>query len=547
MKVAALLPVALALAACSSDAVGVQDRTAIKERLKAKLEQKQRTAQEDSVDMWASMTEEMVREQAASFKLRASDEVDPQGYKLMLDGTNVQYVPRQVWPEGAPASVVWTFPLDQSNPIETNSTHAFLPMNVLVQAGYARDFPAIGTKQQGLSNQMWFMNPQSILTDRPYVASGQKEHTMSHSGPWSTSGTEEAAATFNDQNILERGLATAAFGTRNDAVAAQAVTGGTGSAVTHCGVAPPEVENTRNFCQGGSTEGVAEKFASSQFQEMSSNAEAGLAAAATQTSLASNDDCFHMEQNDGLLVEGDKIAIPLGVNIVSYRGQGTFAPMRNFDLFAGIVVWTVEGSALKQYFLANQYFHLNMQPTQPTGPNVPANTYFVGPTNGVSGPVSSTDGRDYSSSGLGDNILNKFAIGVLNNVAEDFTAFYGGSAAACTSAQRAKFKSAVDASSSAKELGFFTDPDGVKALMNVVATQGLAAGYAEAKSILAGIKSFANVRCAANFLMTDNKNANTYNPLELLVWAHFLVETTSSMSYFQSTQTWWNDGVTLSF
>ena len=67
--------------------------------------------------------------------------------------------------------------------------------------------------------------------------------------------------------------------------------------------------------------------------------------------------CIHFEQGNGVSkIVGKSFTLPLNRNLVTYRGQVTLAPIREFHIQFGTAMARVKDGALELLFHSSQHF-----------------------------------------------------------------------------------------------------------------------------------------------------------------------------------------------
>jgi len=365
------------------------------------------------------------------------------GYSINGFGTDDPvYIPRRIH-DGVPAAIVYSLPLDQTpysadgvQRIEVKDGHAYLPLVKDLVFGWTKTYDAIGLEQSGFSHIMVGPNEISLVTGKPKVGFAEKAHTLTRSGPWSTTSRDQYLAEMERRS--ETNTVPAFTGALRDrekqrdiasikAFAKVALTGYIDSILD-----TPHIKQTRDFAaEEGGTKGVAERSAA--MADMAASAAAAVSLFGSAPSLGSEAVCVHWESTENqpsperegsyitldgnpsvdlkeLSTEGGYWVVPLGVNIPAVSGRQYFAPLRVLTFLRGYgFVEYNEAADRLDFFITYPGFYWlengrqNKLPTpgdeivQINGQGLPG-ALWVGPADGLGAaetnyPVSFVDGR----------------------------------------------------------------------------------------------------------------------------------------------------------
>jgi len=480
-------------------------------------------------------------------------EEDPlaDGYPIYMDGWNATYVPREVI-DGFASQMVFSFPLEQSATIGIDGTSARVPLQVLLQGGYARKVDTTGEEESGLANVVWMQNVESILTDKATVFWASKEHTVQSNGKgWDETSLDQTVqyrrspAGRAAQTVLNRGALVPVGPMAGTWIPGQRITtlrditegisGSTGWAyeIVDGSMDLGHLEQVREYAvlEDGEAD-VEEKLASADYTALSAEATEMAQPGAGRTGVKSEQLCLHIEEAEGLTLHAEEgyFELPLNKNLVALRGQVSASPMRVFGVLTGTLVATLSPSG-KELLL---YLTFSSQSYVPfsAGAKLPPPALYLGPVDGKAAsatayPVPATDGRSTKHI-HGPSKFRWQTYKVLQKIPVDYTRFWKPHEEICP-------------------------PERVDTL-NTIFTNGSAwlakheRGLKAANELLyylaVGGVLFLNVNCAGNYLRGIPNGGNGYEQLEMTVFGHFIFEIPWWIVPEMTTQSWWEDGVT---
>jgi len=442
--------------------------------------------------------------------------------KVNWDGHNTFDIKRTEV-EGLAAEVLFRLPMTQFThkppgvDYARNETHVFMPYNVMMDATFVRDMHNVGSYEYGVAKWVWEPNPVSVFGPAVVVGAGEKWHTLSHCGAWSTESrdkvreVQQAREDSGTRETTERQAALSRF-ERNYGVNMWMLVNELGPRVLAAGIDPNVLMDVMTFVEEPFDPNGDSSFAWSMWNisasltakhnEFVEGLTEGEVPEVAGTALS----CYHLHQSPHLtLVPDHGFWWPLGKKLASVRGQTLFSPLALQSNMVGtsVAYYNADDDSIDIYQGAASQ-SLVIDPTVPSGagPNNDANLW-VGHADGGDRPIPA-DGRqplDTQHPGLSAMVYQMYQ--GWNAAPADFHYLSMQPDEPCPQAemeairaelQNADFKTMMSAESS----------DATKAnAVRIMTTM---------------------IDCSVDFLSTDEEDAHAYGPIEALVFVHGVYE-----------------------
>jgi len=357
---------------------------------------------------------------------------------------------------------------------------------------------------------------------------GEKIHAFKHTGRWDTNGGLVLRQLLKSRWAGTNSLAKAMRKNRDRLALLTFTALGMGARLVESGTDKLHLARTRAYVmKDGGKRNVAQKFGSSAFQRLITDATAGQADAAKKGKegypMKSEDASFHWEEHPLMSFSPEHgLQLPLGINLVGLRGMEQLSPERIFHMYIGTTVANINKKAntLEILFSANQQVYIPDK--WPASAHKPK--FWIGPVDDSKDePVPWVDGRAVVHTSP-SSVAGRALYSTVQKMPIDFRRFYDDE---YTRECDAKYQERLK-----------PDFEGMLAESTDASYQLTGKGQRSGVHLLNAVRG--SVDCAGNYLSTSTPYGNGLDIYELAVWGQYIFEQDSlnSLAY-----NFWNNGV----
>jgi hypothetical protein len=395
---------------------------------------------------------------------------------------------------------------------QVNDTHVFIPSATSVFGTFVRSTHVSGSYEYGTVEQRWGENPGSVFPD---VVSGvaERHRTLYHDGPWPTDSLEAAMDVQNNRWWTTKALAESSNTIR---IKKQFMYIGQAKAGTQMRNAAIDPNHTAKLQDFASSDGgrpsdhlrFREYLLSLNITNHASLATAG----ALPSSTASN--CYHFQNHTGIQITSTGSYYPLDTKLVSFKGSMVYSPQQHVDFTSGISMFSYNNvTGILSVYLAGSSFLEIIEPVESTRPAHGA-AFYISP---VDGETMESVGEDARVQPIGPSTVIRGLYNVATALPIDYEYLYQDEAELCPEekftrlAQEAEDMDIMDLKESFS----------MSLINHLVET----------------------LDCGTTFLRSAHLHGNGVGFLEIITWAHFLMEAPQGKR-LQNVFNWMSDDLT---
>jgi len=440
--------------------------------------------------------------------LVSSDAVDG-NVNVYVDGFTPVPAPREVT-DRFPQEIMYSFPIEAST---VNETHIFIDFGKTLRGEFVRDTHVLNSYEYGKVEHRWFETPMSIFPVGGDSALGgaEKTLTLSHDGAWPTTSLDRARAEQASRWSFTNWQARLMRRARTLATFVFIAKSRLGTQLLKAAVDPNHVAKVVEFVQqnGGLPESLLVQRKHALLQKLAQKS----STSASATPSSSTTSCLHFAADSPIQITSTGAYIPLGLKLVTYKGNVVFSPLQHFDVTTGVSTFTYDSSkgVLNIYVAASSFFHTADPQELVQNPKL-----FVGPADGASFTVAE-EGR------VQDIPPSRQMYGLYHashRIPLDYEYLFTDPHELCAPD---KFNRLAE---EAKDLDMMAFKGGkLPSLTDQVQLMGHIVDV---------------IDCGTTFLRAAQQNGNGPGLLEMVVWSHFLMETTPKLR-LQNVHDWRNE------